>query len=46
MACLLVVGFIANALIRPVAERHDIGATGPQGVGRARAPADVAGSPS
>src|SRR5579885_353711 len=27
MACLLVVGFIANALIRPVAERHFIGAS-------------------
>jgi MFS family permease len=32
MACLLVVGFIANALIRPVAERHYIGATDRRGV--------------
>jgi MFS family permease len=34
MAFLLVVGFIANALIRPVAERHFIGETEPRGVGR------------
>jgi hypothetical protein len=33
MACLLVVGFIANALIRPVAERHYIGEAEPQGLG-------------
>ena len=31
MAGLLVVGFIANALIRPVAARHFIGVTEPQG---------------
>ena len=34
MACLLVVGFIANALIRPVAERHYIGETERRGIGR------------
>ena len=34
MACLLVVGFIANALIRPVAERHFIGASEIPGLGR------------
>jgi MFS family permease len=34
MACLLVVGFIANALIRPVAERHFIGETGHRGIRR------------
>jgi MFS family permease len=34
MACLLVVGFIANALIRPVAERHFIGASQIPGLGR------------
>ena len=33
MACLLVVGFIANAFIRPVAERHYIGETDRRGVG-------------
>ncbi len=33
MACLLVVGFIANALIRPVAERHYIGETEQPGLG-------------
>jgi MFS family permease len=31
MACLLAVGFVANALIRPVAARHFIGETEPQG---------------
>jgi hypothetical protein len=34
MACLLVVGFIANALIRPVAERYYIGEAERGGVGR------------
>jgi hypothetical protein len=34
MACLLVVGFIANALIRPVAERYYIGEADRRGVGR------------
>jgi MFS family permease len=34
MACLLVVGFIANALIRPVAEQYYIGEADRRGVGR------------
>jgi hypothetical protein len=34
MTCLLVVGFIANALIRPVAAHHFIGKAERQGVGR------------